>query len=423
MSSNVASAVARLQLPLGWRVIPLQAGTKIPLPGSHGVHDAAVDVQLPPDCNIGLATGAKSGLFVLDFDCEKGIRTCDYLRRRCGELPKTPSVYTLNGGLHIYFRVPLFTRVASPVGLLPAMDVRGDGVYVVIPPSRLDKRSYEWRVSPAEADLAELPQSWFQYLDCCPDQSKRRRYKSPFTRLPDPNQLPRPPLITCVTPPKNSAKSKPYETCCPDNLVPPLDEDWHDGFARIGVPKKRHSELIKRIWETRPTEPGTRNGKLLELAQTLARWFSPEKTAAEHLAPCLRVWWHYARKVSKTPQPLNTREFRAVWQRTRWRPESLERWWRQSESEAVPIWAQQHFPNKTPMHRVVQFFEFVHRVHGDCFLGCRELAQLMGCSHVTAHRRLKRLEGIGALKCRRRGRASTKQATEWRWLGFQKHVR
>ncbi len=106
----------------------------------HGVHDATTESMIitrwwadTPDANIGIATGAVSGIIVLDVDGEDGEASLAALEREHGSLPETPTALT-GKGRHLYFAhpgvpVPNRTRVA------PGLDVRGDGGYVVAPPS------------------------------------------------------------------------------------------------------------------------------------------------------------------------------------------------------------------------------------------------------------------------------------------------
>lgn len=81
-----------------------------------------------PDCNIGLATGTVSGLFVLDCDTDAAIR--EVTRRG---LPNTNGAYTARG-IQYYFKMPDFP-VGNRAALLPGIDIRGTGGYVVAPPS------------------------------------------------------------------------------------------------------------------------------------------------------------------------------------------------------------------------------------------------------------------------------------------------
>src|SRR5207248_3906466 len=90
-----------------------------------------------PEANVGVRTGAVSGLVVIDVDARHGgAASLGHLLRRFGALPPGPRVRT-GGGMHLYFRHP-GESIANDVGrrLGPGIDVRGDGGYVIAPPSR-----------------------------------------------------------------------------------------------------------------------------------------------------------------------------------------------------------------------------------------------------------------------------------------------
>jgi putative DNA primase/helicase len=87
---------------------------------------------------IGLATGRRSGIVVLDVDRKGGINGFDTLDALgAAILPVTPLVHTASGGLHLYFRAPdgaiRNTAGARGRGLGPGLDIRGDGGYVIVP--------------------------------------------------------------------------------------------------------------------------------------------------------------------------------------------------------------------------------------------------------------------------------------------------
>ena len=51
---------------------------------------------------------------------------------------------TGGGGIHVFFRYPGSTEIRNSAGLLgPGLDVRGEGGYIVVPPSRT-QGPYEW---------------------------------------------------------------------------------------------------------------------------------------------------------------------------------------------------------------------------------------------------------------------------------------
>ncbi len=66
------------------------------------------------------------------------------LERAGGPLPETAKARTGGGGTHVFFAYPAGDEVRSSAGKLgPGLDVRGEGGYVVVPPSRT-QGAYEW---------------------------------------------------------------------------------------------------------------------------------------------------------------------------------------------------------------------------------------------------------------------------------------
>jgi hypothetical protein len=105
------------------------------------------------DFNIGLATGADSGVWVLDVDAEEGEQTLRQLEAADGVLP--PTVEAITGkGRHLYFRWPaggpdIRNKQDNPI--MPGIDVRGEGGYVLVPPSvHPSGRVYSWSVDRAD---------------------------------------------------------------------------------------------------------------------------------------------------------------------------------------------------------------------------------------------------------------------------------
>ena len=103
-------------------------------------------------------TGAISGLVVLDIDPKhEGIDSLEQLQHTHGSLPRTLQATTGSGGLHLYFAHP-GGIIRNRVGVAIGIDVRGDGGYVVAPPSiHPNGRSYSWRPGHGPADLAPAP--------------------------------------------------------------------------------------------------------------------------------------------------------------------------------------------------------------------------------------------------------------------------
>jgi hypothetical protein len=77
---------------------------------------------------VGMPTGERSGVFVVDVD------RLEALGELPQELPETLTVRTPSGGLHYYLNhVPGITNRRGT--LPPGIDIRGDGGYVIAPPS------------------------------------------------------------------------------------------------------------------------------------------------------------------------------------------------------------------------------------------------------------------------------------------------
>jgi hypothetical protein len=160
--------IAAYAYDLGWAVFPCRPddGTLVngkpaaKMPATaHGFQDATRDVDRirkcwsqRPDLNVAIATGQPSGVVVLDVDVYKdGGASLAELEKRYGSLPSTLSAVTPRGGQHYFFRWP-GTQIPLARDLVPGIDFRGDGGYVLIAPSRVGGKAYEWdeRMEPAE---------------------------------------------------------------------------------------------------------------------------------------------------------------------------------------------------------------------------------------------------------------------------------
>lgn len=146
---------------LGWPVIPER--DKIPLVSKWPETASTVPAVLErwwrehEGAGIGVLTGPRSGLAVLDVDPRNGGN--DSLEAVFPEgLPETPRSRTGGGGQHIFFRYPLPGPIKSGE-IMPGLEIKADGGKVTVPPSvHPNGKEYEWAVSPFKTDLAPLPQ-------------------------------------------------------------------------------------------------------------------------------------------------------------------------------------------------------------------------------------------------------------------------
>jgi hypothetical protein len=129
----------------------------------HGLKDASADAEIitswwqaRPDCNIAVATGNISKVFVIDVDGVDGELELRRLEAEHGELPPTVEAITGNGR-HVYFRMPNIPVRNSASRVAPGIDVRADGGYCIVPPSTHPTgKQYAWSVDSAAA-FAEAP--------------------------------------------------------------------------------------------------------------------------------------------------------------------------------------------------------------------------------------------------------------------------
>lgn len=99
------------------------------------------------DANIGLPTGSANGLWVLDADGAEGLQWLHNALETNGGAPSgTIAQATGGGGMHLFFGLPSGLGVRNSAGTIaPNIDVRGDGGYVVLPPSlHPNGNSYAW---------------------------------------------------------------------------------------------------------------------------------------------------------------------------------------------------------------------------------------------------------------------------------------
>lgn len=204
----------------GFSVFPCRAtsdksrGSKAPhLPGetSPGARDgghwlASTDAGIVagwwdrwPDALIGLPTGRRSGAVVIDLDpravpvaqmaaalgawCGGGLA---WHEPETGEVLHPAVARTQSGGLHLYYRHPRgpdgdigstvnvfrdFLKHGECAAELAHIDVRGEGGYVIAPPSRMDNgNAYTWIRRPARAEgggwlLPPLPPRLLAVID------------------------------------------------------------------------------------------------------------------------------------------------------------------------------------------------------------------------------------------------------------------
>lgn len=138
------SAAAREFARAGVPVFPCTPGGKRPLT-EHGFHDATTDPgrverrwRQYPSANIGVPTGAASGVVVVDVDVHgpvNGFAAFDRADRAGLVAGWQLLVNTPSGGMHAYYPATPDTEQPCWQAARAGIDLRGDGGYVVVPPS------------------------------------------------------------------------------------------------------------------------------------------------------------------------------------------------------------------------------------------------------------------------------------------------
>jgi putative DNA primase/helicase len=165
---------------LGFQVIPLVYKNKIPHAkyAPEGLKNSTADESTIRSwfaggpINIGIRTGAGSQIDVLDIDGETGQKSLAALVAKHGDLPRTP--YSITGnGVHYLFKHSEGVR-NSASKIAEGIDVRGEGGYIVAPPSiHPSGQVYRWGIDP-RTPIADWP-GWLLRLM---DGKKPRRIDS-----------------------------------------------------------------------------------------------------------------------------------------------------------------------------------------------------------------------------------------------------
>lgn len=131
----------------GVPVFPCWPGAKNPMV-AHGLKEASSDERTVdgwwrrwPNANIGIPTGTVSGFDVVDIDVKgerpRGYASFERANRRGLLDGWAVRVLTPSGGLHLYFPVDPGRAQRSWQAARPQVDFRGDGGYILAPPSAI----------------------------------------------------------------------------------------------------------------------------------------------------------------------------------------------------------------------------------------------------------------------------------------------
>ena len=163
-STNIKLEIALSYARLGWSIVPIIGNAKHPCikwkkfqtvcPTENEIRSFW---EKFPGANIGVVTGAVSGIIVLDIDTKHNRTPNEF------ELPDTVSSRTVNLGWHFFFKHPGY-EIRSSAGKIAGVgvDIRSDGGIAKLPPSEISAdKKYVWVTEPTEDNIAPLPE-WLE---------------------------------------------------------------------------------------------------------------------------------------------------------------------------------------------------------------------------------------------------------------------
>jgi hypothetical protein len=339
----------------------------------------------PRVTGLAVLLGAPSGnLAARDFD---SISSYDGWASQCPELAATlPTVATARGR-HVY------ARTATPCKTLILNDgeLRGQGAYVVIPPSKHPEGpTYTWSIHP----FREIPVVEPSVLiGGAKPKGEAVKTPPPIKREPDPrNREPQP--FTSATHTSNTSNQNQPIACVNSDKEP---------FIRWAIN------------QTLPREFGTRNRRVFDYARLLRREF-PKSTNAETLRSLVTRWYQAALPNIRTKDFDETwRDFEIAWSRVVW-PAGANLTTVMAVAENDNFTLGTGNLNHEKVARLLRSAALGRG--GDFFMDYRTMGNQVGLSAVAARKIAHILIELGLLMIVRNGTVGTRgRATEWRWLG------
>ncbi len=334
--------------------------------------------------NIGIATGAASGLVVIDIDPRHGgDETIKALMKELGKLPPAPRVKT-GDGWHLYFRHP--GHNISSKEYAPGIDIKADGGYVVAPPSmHASGKHYQWEVDPDSIELPNLPQSWLDWIE----KHRCHTGDTGLTGLHRGSQ----------------------------------GNTGHDREVRIKKvdtdPTSLESRIQSVVKDCLPAAAGHRHSCIFRLARKLKAFGELKDQPTKTLKPIVRQWYDLALPHITTKEWEDTWwDFEETWQSIKFAEgegimtDILER----AKAAELPEAAQQY---ESPKVRLLVCFcrELQHHAGEEpFFLSTRAVGSSFGITPRHAARWLNGLVRDGILELVEKGSNTSRLASQFRYI-------
>lgn len=277
---------------MGLAVFPLWPNEKKPMT-KDGLYAATTDTDQivswwknNPTANIGIACGSVSGgIMVIDVDTknEDGYDSLHEWEREHGELPEpTVRCKTPSGGAHIYYKVD--RKVGNRAGIIPSVDIRGDGGYVVAPPSVINGREYQWEYDPDEYPIAQADETVYEFLSTG-KKSNGDEHKSLVVpeKIPDGKRNDTIYRVACSLQSKGLSDAAILNACLTENrerCEPQLDDDEVRRIVESALNHDKGSLVTNREIDLIYTYDKNNNEKIRQCAENVYRVIANDPAVA-----------------------------------------------------------------------------------------------------------------------------------------------
>jgi hypothetical protein len=378
----------------GWSVIPLKDDKR---PAASTWKTAQLKAAMPADvpawfartrgtAGVGIVLGTVSGgLYARDFDVAGAY---DAWAAGHPDLARTlPTVQTAKG-CHVYGRWPgVRTRT------LGDGELRGEGAYVVAPPSPHPSGCfYSWRVPLPDGDVPEVdPFTVGLAVRAEPTERARNR--------------------------ENREYREDRDTESTERTEAPRHRDTEAIGAR-GSSLLSREDVQDALRRTTPKQRGKRNDAVFRLARALKGLPGLGDLDLKELRPVVKAWHAMALPHINTPDWGTTwGDFTHAWRNihTPEGKDAIRESLAAAEVAASPEWAADYCPEARMLASLCRELQRRAGV-GVWFLSCAKAAECVGVDKGTASRWFKAFEADGALLVVEKGSKKTGRATRFRYV-------
>lgn len=381
-----AEALAAIER--GWSVYACRPRTKVPRT-PHGFNDATTEREQvltwwreTPEASVGIATGAVSGLVVVDIDPRHGgEETLRDLIAAHGDIPATVESLTGGGGRHLFFQHPGGDIKSRDSALGRGVDVRADRGGIIAPPSvHKSGNRYAWREGrrPDEIELAPMPHWLLAMLGTCGESGSEGAGDC---------------CISCVSESLGVCDSAPLSLC-----VTTVEEAIQLTLAEVPGHRNSRGFAFARALKAMPAYA---DANVSDLREPARRWYEASKPHMSGEHDFAEVWAELVYAWPRVKYPRGTGPM----------AETMKR----AEASNPPAIAEA-YGNET-VSRLIRLCRELQRNAGDkpFFIAYRTIAELLGINRNRAGQFVEMLIADDVLVLVRKGH--TGRASEYRYLG------